>query len=141
VLALLPFVVIDGPAAGWLRGIGLLDRDEQFTELFFPDRQALPTTVTVGSPISFNFSLHNREGETVAYRWKAVVVAGGTDVDLARGRSRLDDGEVLRIPVVGPAPDPVGPAIVRVTLVGRDEAIDFRVTIVALADVAPAPPG
>ena len=68
-----------GPAAGWLRDLGLLDRDEQFTELYFPDRRALPTTATVGSPIAFDVAVRNREGEATSYRWKAVVTVGGRD--------------------------------------------------------------
>jgi hypothetical protein len=138
-VVLLPFVLIDGPAAGWLRDLGLLDRDERFTELYFPDRRALPAAVAPGAPIAFDIALRNREGGPTSYRWKAVVTTGGTDVDLARGRARIDDGEVRRVPVDGPAPEPAGPAVVRVTLVGRTETIDFPVSIAPVADVAPPP--
>jgi hypothetical protein len=137
VLALVPFVIIEGPGAGWLRDIGWLDRDQRFTELSFPDRRALPTTATVGSPIAFDIEVHNVEGEATSYRWKAVVSAGGRDVDLARGRVRLDDGEARRIPVAGPTPEPPGLAVVRVTLVAREEAIDFPVEIVPVAGISP----
>jgi hypothetical protein len=146
VIALAPFVLIDGPAVGWLRDLGLLDRDGQFTELSFPDRVALPTSVTVGSPISFDIALHNREGEATNYRWKAVVTSRATGtaestVELARGRVRLDSSEDRRILVVGIAPEPPGPATVRVSLAARNQAIDFRVAIVAVADGAPASTG
>jgi hypothetical protein len=136
VLALVPFVVIEGPAAGWLRDLGLLDRDERFTELFFPDRRALPATATVGSPITFDVAVRNREGEATSYRWKAVVSSGGRDSDLARGHVRMNNGEVRRIHVAGTAPEPPGPAVVRVTLVARRESIDFRTTIVPVASGA-----
>jgi hypothetical protein len=127
-----------------LRDLGIVDRDERFTELSFPDRGALPTSVTAGAPISFDIEIRNREGETTSYRWKAVVMAEPRDeasaVELAGGDVRLDDGEARRIPVVGPAPEPPGPAVVRVTLVSRDEAIDFRFAIVAVAgDPSPSP--
>ena len=101
VLVLVPFLVIEGPAAGWLRDLGVLDRDEQFTELFFPDRRALPTTATVGSPVAFDISVRNVEGAATSYRWRAVVSAGGRDVELAHGGARLANGEVRRIHVVG----------------------------------------
>jgi len=140
VVALVPFVLIEGPGAGWLRDLGVLDRDEQFTELYFADRRALPTTAVTGAPLAFDVVVHNVEGEATDYRWKAVVSAGGRNVDLARGRVRLDDGEARRILVVGSTPEAPGPALVRVTLVAREEAIDFPVEIVAVAGVAP-PPG
>ncbi len=141
VVALLPFVVIGGPGAGWLRDLGLLGRNEKFTELYFPDRRALPLTVTVGAPMKFDFTLHNREAAAKSYRWKVVLTSGGTDVDLARGRVRLDDGEIRRISVATPTPEPPGPAVVRVMLVAREESIQFPITIVPVADVSPAPAG
>ncbi len=139
ILVLVPFLVIEGPGAGWLRDLGVLDRDEQFTELFFPDRRALPTEVAVGAPVAFDISVHNLEGKATSYRWRAVVSAGGRDVDLAQGSLRLENGEARRIHVVGAAPAPAGPAVVRVELVARKEAIDFPITIVAVAGPAPAP--
>jgi len=123
-----------------LRDLGLLDRDERFTELSFPDRRSLPTTAAIGSPMTFDISVHNLEGEATSYRWKAVVSLSGRDMDLAQGGVRLDDGEVRRISVVGSTPEPPGPAVVRVKLVARQESIDFAVTILPVAVVAP-PPG
>ena len=144
-VALVPFVLIEGPGASWLRDLGVLDRDEHFTELSFPERTALPTSVVVGAPIAFDVEIRNREGETTSYGWKARVTSttagGGSTVELAHGRVRLDDGEARRISVDGPAPPPPGAAVVRVTLVGRDEAVDFRVAIVALAEGAPPASG
>jgi hypothetical protein len=143
VLALVPFVLIGGPASSWLDDLGLVDREERFTELSFPERAALPTSVDVGSPIAFDFALRNREGTSTVYRWRAVVegrAADGSDVVLARGRVRLDDGETRRQPVAAPAPGPAGPAVVWVTLVAREEAIDFRLAIVAVDDGTPAAP-
>lgn len=138
---LAPFVILDGPVSGWLRDLGVLDRDEQFTELYFPDRRALPVTVAAGAPISFDFALHNLEGEATSYRWKAVVSAGGSAADLGRDDVRLESGEVRRIHVTGGAPASLGRAVVRVELVARTEAIDFPVTVVAVANRAAPPTG
>jgi len=140
VLVLLPFLVIQGPAGGSLRDLGVLDRDERFTELSFPDRRSLPRISVIGSPITFDIALHNREGRATSYRWKAVVSRDGGDVDLAQGDVRLEDGDLRRIHVVGTAPPPPGPAVIRVTLVARPEAIDFRTAIVAAAVAVPPPP-
>jgi hypothetical protein len=140
VLVLVPFLLVEGPTGGWLRDLGVLDRDERFTELFFPDRRSLPPQTAVGSPLAFDIALHNREGRATSYRWKAEVSSAGTEVELARGDVRLEDGDVRRIHVVGTTPPPVGPAVVRVTLVARPEAIDFRTAVVAPGAV-PAAPG
>jgi hypothetical protein len=141
VLVLAPFVILEGPLSGWLRDLGVLDRDEQFTELYFPDRRALPVTVAAGAPISFDFALHNVQGEATDYRWKAVVSAGGSAADLGRGAIRMENGEVRRIHVAGGAPTALGRAVVRVELVARTEAIDFPVTVVSVADGAAPPTG
>ncbi len=138
VLALLPFVVM-GAAGGWLRDLGVVDRDERFTELSFPDRAALPTSAAVGSQIPFEIMIRNREGEATQYRWTVVATTGGPDAARsgaapARGRVGLENGEARRIPLVVAAPAAAGPGIVRVSLVGRDEAIDFRLSIVSLED-------
>lgn len=140
-LVLVPFLVITGPAGGWLRDLGVLDRDERFSELYFPDRRSLPATAVVGAPVTFDIAVHNREGEATSYRWKAVVSSDGGDVDLAQGRVRLADGDLRRIHVVGTVPPPPGPAVVRVTLVARPEAIDFGTTVVPPAEGAPPTSG
>jgi hypothetical protein len=139
VVALVPFVLIEGPGSRWLGDLGVLDRDERFTELYFPDRRALPTTTVAGAPLAFEIAVRNVEGATTSYRWRATVSTGGRDVGLADGRVRLDDGEVRRIPVVGPTPEPPGLAVVRISLVTREESIDFPVEIVAVEGVAPTP--
>ncbi len=141
VLVLVPFLVIEGPGAAWLRDLGVLDRDEQFTELFFPDRRALPAEAAVGSPVAFDITVHNVEGKATSYRWRAVVSTAGRAVDLAQGSLRLENGEARRVHVVGAAPAPPGRAVVRVKLVARAEAIDFPITIVAVAGGTPAAPG
>ena len=140
-IVLVPFILIEGPAAGWLRDLGLLGREERFTELYFPDRSALPSTATIGAPLAFDFSLHNREGDTTTYRWKVSVTVSGTGVELAHGHARLDDGEVRRISVVGSTPEPAGAAVVRVTLVAREESIDFPISVAPVADAAAPPSG
>jgi hypothetical protein len=140
-LVLAPFVILEGPVSGWLRDLGVLDRDEQFTELYFPDRRALPVTVAAGAPISFDFAVHNVEGEATSYRWKASVSSGASAAELGHGAIRLGNGDARRIHVSGGAPAAFGRAVVRVQLVARTEAIDFPVTVVALADGAASPPG
>jgi hypothetical protein len=138
---LAPFVILEGPVSGWLRDLGVLDRDEQFTELYFPDRRALPVTVAPGAPIAFDFALHNVEGEATSYRWKASVSSGAGATELGHGAVRLGNGEARRIHVSGGAPTALGRAFVRVQLVARTEAIYFPVTVVAVGGGAAPPSG
>jgi hypothetical protein len=142
VVALVPFVLIQGPGAGLLRDLGLVERRERFTELAFPDHLALPTTGSVGAPIQFDFSLRNREGRAITYRWRAVVSSPGHDEPLANGRIRLDDGARRSTHVAGAIAGPAGAAVVRVELVARDESIDFPLAVtpaVTPPDAAPGP--
>lgn len=57
-------------------------QEEQFTELYFDDAQALTKTYVVGKPQAVAFSVHNLEGRNVRYTYLVLVdgglVASGT---------------------------------------------------------------
>lgn len=135
VLALVPFLLIEGHAANVLRRFGLTDRDEAFTELYFPDHVALPTTLSAGQPFAFDFSIRNREGAPRDYSWQVVVRAdastrsAGQPTVIADGAVRLADGEVRVVHNEHADGLPAGPAVVAVVLVGRTETIQFPVAV------------
>ena len=142
VLALVPFVIIEGPGARLLGDLGLTDQDESFTELYFPAPSQLPGELTQGAPLEFDFSIRNDEGTPITYRWQVRLAADGADVDdpnstlLDSGELRLDDGESGGVRVERVTPEALGPTTVGVVLVGRDEAIHFPVLVVADEAVA-----
>lgn len=135
--ALVPVVIIEGPGAALLREFGLTDRDEAFTELYFPDLSQLPDRLSPGAPLVFDFSIRNNEGTATDYTWEARLRAVGSGFDdssgtlLDSGELRLDDGAIGGVRVERVTPVTVGPAVVAVVLVGRDEAIRFPVEIIA----------
>jgi hypothetical protein len=134
-LALVPFVIIDGPGADVLARLGLVDDDEQFTELFLSDRAQGAGDLAPGGPLTFDFGLRNREGEPTTYEWQVLYESPGSasavppSTILDQGELRLDDDEQTSVHVDAVAPDAVGSGTVTVVLVGRDEAIRFPVTI------------
>lgn len=146
-LAVLVLFAIDGPAQHALRSAGWVDRDERFTELYFPDHLALPDQVTGGEPLAFQFSVRNREGATRTYDWQVLIglpEAPGSIGAIASGELRLVDDEVRIVDVdVDPAADLPGggDVVVTVVLVGRPEAIHFPVVVeppgAALAATSP----
>jgi len=137
VAVLVPILIIEGPGARLLREFGLTDRDEAFTELYFPDLSQLPDQLSPGAPLEFDFSIRNNEGTATNYKWEARLGAVGSSfVDssgtlLDSGELRLDDGAIGGVHVENVTPVTVGCAVVGVVLVGRDEAIRFPVEIVS----------
>jgi hypothetical protein len=134
-LALVPFVVIDGPGADVLARLGLVDHDEPFTELFLTDRTQVQGELAPGGPMTFDFAVHNNEGETTSYEWQVRFESPGSAADgrvtsiLDGGELELDDDEERGVHVEAVTPGAVGPATVRVVLVGRDEEIHFPVVV------------
>jgi hypothetical protein len=141
-VVLLPLAIIDGPARSALERWGWVDRDQQFTELYFPDHLALPDRALAGEPLRFEFSVRNREGASRTYRWEVVIGRSGTPATggaIAAGELQVGHDEV-RVVAVEPIIDlPPGDAVVTVALVGRREAIHFPV-VVDTHDGATPPP-
>lgn len=123
-----------------LSELGLLSTDEAFTELYFPDHAALPDVVQEGMPIEFDFSIRNREGRTISYRWELRIGSPESSADdtvvAASGQVRLADGEVRSVHVEHVATGTAAPTSVEVVLVDRSESIRFPVTITPAESVA-----
>jgi uncharacterized membrane protein len=49
----------------------LIPTSEQFTELYFTDPSAIPTSLQADQAISFQFTIHNLEGATTTYPYEA----------------------------------------------------------------------
>lgn len=133
VVALVPLALIDGPAHRTLERWGWVDSDQRFTELYFPDHLALPRTATVGTPLAFDFSVHNLERSTTTYSWQVLLDPANGDETarrvVAAGELTLVADEVGVVHVEPVVDVPVGRALVAVALVGRTEAIHFPVDV------------
>ena len=132
-LVLLPLAAIDGPGRSVLERWGWVDRDERYTELYFPDHLALPDRARRGEPFGFDFSVRNREGVPTTYAWQVLIgppgAATANAMVVASGELGLADDEV-RVVHVEPDPEFVDDdAVVTVALVGRRETIHFPLAI------------
>jgi hypothetical protein len=126
VVAVLAFVaLLSGPAARLLSRAGLLPTAERFTAMSF-DPATLPATYAPGAPIRFGFQILDLEGHAVTYQWIAEEATGGTTRALGSGSLTAAPGRPSTVHVTATLAGP-GPAIVRIRLVGRTEALQFRV--------------
>lgn len=132
VLAVLPFAVIQSPAASLLRRAGVLARPDSFTELYFPDPALLPTRPLPA--ITFTFAIHNLQQRPMTYTWTADATVTGGTTSLGRGAAPVAPGATATISVSAPLPawnaHLVGPFLpaptrVRVTLQHPAQSIDF----------------
>lgn len=141
-LVLVPFVIIEGPGAGLLGRLGLTDRDEPFTELYFPDPTQLPRELAPGDPLVFDFSIRNDEGAPTTYRWEVRLGSNESEFDDSSstlsdsGELRLDDGESGGVHLEVVAPAAVGPTVVGVVLLDRTEEIHFPLVVEAADSTA-----
>lgn len=136
VVVLVVLTVIDGPARSVLERLGWTDRDDSFTELYFPDHLALPDSVVPGAPVAFDFSIRNLEGSTSTYTWQVVIgdepaAAGGDPAAsvILQGEQELLDGDAVVVRVERVPDVPVGSWVVSVVLVGRAESIHFPISV------------
>ena len=124
VLALV--ALLSGPASGLLRRAHLLPAADHFTAMSLPDPATLPATYAPGEPIRFDFQILDLEGHAVTYQWIAEEATGGTTRALGSGSLTAGPGRPSAVQVTAALTGP-GPATVRIRLVGRTEALQFRV--------------
>ena len=60
-----------GAVYNGLDALKLIPTPERFTELYFTDPGAIPSSVTSGKPISFTFTIANQEGVTTTYPYSS----------------------------------------------------------------------
>jgi hypothetical protein len=127
-------VIMAGISLLWPAGrhqwaLSLFRQPTRYTVLFFDRPADLPATAAAGGPIRISFTVGNREGRAVGYRY-VVRAAGGR-------RSRIV-GEAARTVAAGAswtvatAVRPVcgtSPCRIQVSLPGHPESIDFLVTV------------
>jgi hypothetical protein len=104
----------------------LLPEPERFTELYFTDPAAIPTSTVAGQTMSFAFTIQNLEGVTTTYPYTSYFedATGGT-TSLANGIISLPDNASASIPVSYTFPASVnGEVVVNLPTLGNQQ-IDF----------------
>ena len=85
---------------GEMNALKLVPESERFTELYFTNPAAIPTSTLVGQTMSFAFTIQNLEGVTTTYPYTSYFEdpTGGT-ISLAHGIVTLADNASTSIPV------------------------------------------
>jgi hypothetical protein len=87
-------------AKAMLISLKLLPQPEHFTELYFTDPRAIPTSTIQGEPIAFSFSIGNQEGATMTYPYDVYFkYPDGRTIDLVNGATSVAAGATVMIPV------------------------------------------
>lgn len=101
-----------------------------FTILYFNKPSVLPTSSAGHAPISFSFSIANREGRDVRYRYVVRASDGITGSHLLATDSRLVlAGRGWKVPLTVVPRCLLSPCFIEVSLPTQHEAIDFRVVL------------
>jgi uncharacterized membrane protein len=105
-----------------------LPQPERVTELYFSHPASLPSTVTVGIPVTFDFRIVNHEAQTVTYSYIVTIDTPGSSTRaLVTGQFTSSDGQVEEIPVKTAITRPSVRNLITVQLLGRVEKIHFWV--------------
>jgi hypothetical protein len=83
-----------------LYSLDLIPIPERYTELYFTNPAAIPTSITAGKPATFSFTVVNHEGVTTTYPYSSYFVDPSAErIILASGTISLADGASATIPV------------------------------------------
>jgi len=115
------FVVYQG-----LVSLNLIPQPERYTELYFENASALPSSTVAGQPISFSFVIHNVEYATTTYPYEAYFQdAEGNTTVLAENTVVLPDNgsTVITVSYLFNTTNEAGRVVVDLT--SLNQQIDF----------------
>jgi hypothetical protein len=108
-----------------LENLKLLPQPEHYTELYFNDPSALPSTVPLAS-IAFSFTIHNVTGQAMVYPYTVSLVTSPTTTEvISSGSEQVNAGQTVAVPAVVSVSKTVKSGEVVVTLVNQKQSIDF----------------
>jgi hypothetical protein len=127
------------PAGRHQWALSLFRQPARYTVLFFDHPAALPATAEAGRPVRVSFTVGNREGRAVGYRY-VMRVAGGSRSRIVGEASRtVAAGASWMVSTVVRPVCRTSPCRIQVSLPGHPETIDFLVAVQAApAGIAPA---
>jgi hypothetical protein len=83
-----------------LNSLNLIPLPERFTELYFTNSTAIPTSTTPGRSVTFAFTVVNHQGVTTTYPYTSYFTdPSARRTILASGSVSLADGASITIPV------------------------------------------
>jgi hypothetical protein len=117
------------PAGRHQWALSLFRQPTRYTVLSFNRAWALPATAAIHQPIKVSFTIVNREGHVVDYRYVLRASGGGSSHILRESMRTVAAGGAWTVStVVRPTCD-TSPCRVEVSLPGYLETIDFLVTL------------
>ena len=99
---------------------------EHFTELYFSDPESLPKEVEADEPSKFTYRVTNREGRTVTYTTRVILVENGRLKVIQRTTVTLLDGQSKDVVVPFTATTSGHSLELIVELIDQDMSIHFR---------------
>jgi hypothetical protein len=109
-----------------LSALDLIPKPEHFTELYFENSTALPTSTIAGKPISFAFTIRNQEGTSTVYPYVVYIeYPTGERVVLASSSVTLNNDASTTIPITHIFKSSGEQCNVFVDLTAIDQKIDF----------------
>jgi hypothetical protein len=120
------------PAGRHQWALSLFRQPARYTVLSFNQAAALPATAVKNEPIRVSFTVGNHEGRMADYRYVLSASGGGGSSQILGTSTRtIAAGATWTVStVVRPTCD-TSPCRIEVSLPGRPETIDFRVTLKA----------
>ncbi len=119
--------LFEGPLATVMKRTGLTPRPESFTTMYFPDPASLPSTSRAGAPLVFSFALRSYSNRPVEEAWEVSVNGPGLQAVVAAATTTVQPGMTATVAVRTKMPALTTPAVVRVTVRGTDQFLQFFV--------------
>lgn len=105
--------------------ISMTRQPEPYTELYFSNPQALPTTLSLSRPNLCIFTISNHEGHDTIYSYVVTLSSSHGAKTIARDRIDVGDNKKVTTAVNVVPPRRATKYVVTVTLPGRPETIHF----------------
>ncbi len=119
------------PAGRHEWALSLFRQREHYTVLSFDKVSTLPVVAVEAAPLHISFTIANLEGRTIRYRYVLSETRSGTRHTLVTSARTLANGASWKVrTVIRPVCPLVSTCLIKVTLPGHPQSIDFFITLV-----------
>jgi hypothetical protein len=117
------------PASRHQWALSLFRQPARYTVLSFTDASALPASAVIKRPITVSFTVGNREGRALDYRYVLSASSGKTSRILRQSARTVAAGATWRVSAVVRPACQTSPCRIEISLPGHPETIDFLVSL------------
>ena len=119
------------PSARHQWALSLFRQPTPYTALAFNHASSLPAQAVINKPIAISFTVSNREGHKVSYRYVLTQSPSRTSGVLGQSEKTVAAGATWNVSTMVRPSCPSSPCRVQVSLPGHPETIDFLVSLSA----------